>query len=127
QCALVERGKVRSSVGIEHAGRLRMLAGGFHRYSLLRSIREQPGDAVVKAVWMAIVAVTPAGIGQPSTGGLGSHDGPCRSDAGVEQLVTQMNDRFLRPRGGRTRRLDLGYLMIGLRVVAGDVHGRNVP
>src|SRR5262249_7226515 len=69
--ALMERGEERSPVGVEYdtAG-LGMLPGALHRDRLPRPVGEQPGDAVVQAVGMAVVAVAPAGVGHPTPGGL---------------------------------------------------------
>src|SRR5262249_23142067 len=116
---LLERWEERGPVGVElRAGRLRMLPGALHRDRLSRTVREQPGDAVVQAVGMAVVAVAPAGVGHPTPGALGSRNCAFRPDTGVEELVPQVDDRGLRPGGGKARRLDLLDLVVQRGVIA---------
>src|SRR5262245_24084302 len=99
-----------------------MLPGALHRDRLPRTVREQPGDAVVEAVGMAVVAIAPAGVGHPARGALRGGGVSFRPDAGVEQLMAQVDDRRLRSGSREARRLDLLDLMVEGRVIAGDVH-----
>src|SRR5262249_27713352 len=100
-----------------------MLPGALHRNGLPRTVREQPGDAIMQTIGMAVVAVAPASVGHPTRGPLRGGGGPFRSNAGVEQLMSQVNDRGLGPGGRQARRPDLLDLMVERGIVAGDVHG----
>src|SRR5262245_58756936 len=104
-----------------------MLAGALHRDRLPWAVREEPGDAVVKTVGMAVVAVAPAGVGHSTCGTCRGGGVAFWSDAGVEQLMSQVDDRFLRSGRWKRRRLDPRRFVVERWIVAGDVHGRDIP